>query len=86
MKKINNVRGDFEQAKPLIVGKDTVYIHSNIQEHIDDKDFVYYTYDEIQYDKDEYLLKIFNENEMIKEVLDNLIMGGNNGKISSNEN
>lgn len=75
MKVINNVRGDFQQAQPLIVGKDTVYIHSNIQKCIDDKGFVYYSYDEIQYDKDEYLLKIFNDNELIKDVLDKLIMG-----------
>lgn len=77
MKVINNVRGDYQQAQPLIVGKDIVYIHSNIKEHKDEvMDFTYYTYDEIQYDKDEYLLKIFNENELIKEVLDSLIMGG----------
>lgn len=75
MKVINKVRGDFQQAQPIIIGKDIVYVHYNIQEHIDDKGFSYYTYDEIQYDKDEYLLKIFNENELIKEVLDNLIMG-----------
>ena len=74
MRKINNVMGDYQQAQPIIVGKDTIYIHSNIQEHVDDKDLVYYTYDEIQYDKDEYLLKIFNENELIKEALDDLIM------------
>lgn len=77
MKKINNVCGDYQQAQPLIVGKDTVYVHSNIQKHTDDRGFDYYTYDEIQYNKDEYLLKIFNENELIKEVLDDLIMGGN---------
>lgn len=76
MRKINNVMGDYQQAQPIIVGKDTIYIHSNIQEHVDDKDLVYYTYDEIQYDKDEYLLKIFNENELIKEALDDLIMRG----------
>ena len=77
MKKIKNVMGDYQQAQPIIVGKDTIYIHSNIQEHVDDKNFVYYTYDEIQYDKDEYLLKTFNENELIKEALDALIMGAN---------
>ena len=76
MKKINNVRGDYQQAQPLIVGKDTVYVHSNIQKHTDYRGFDYYTYYEFQYNKDEYLLKIFNENELIKEVLDSLIMGG----------
>lgn len=76
MKVINNVRGDFQQAQPLIVGKDTVYVHSNIKEYKDEiMGFTYYIYDEIQYDKDEYLLKIFNENELIKDVLDSLIMG-----------
>ena len=75
MKIINNVQGDSQQAQPLIINKDTVYIHSNIEEHIDDRGFVYYTFDEIQYDKDEYLLKIFNENELIKEGLDILFLG-----------
>ena len=74
MKIINNVQGDSKQAQPLIINKDMVYVHSNIKECIDDRGFVYYTYDEIQYDKDEYLLKMFSENELIKEVLDVLIM------------
>ena len=75
MKIINNVQGDYQQAQPIIINKDTVYIHSNIKECVDDRGFVYYTYDEIQYDKDEYLLKMFNENELIKEGLDILFLG-----------
>lgn len=74
---MKKVRGDLTQAQQIIIGKDTVYVHTNIQEHIDDKGFPYCTYDEIQYDKDEYLLKLFNENEMIKDVLDDIIMGAN---------
>ena len=60
MKYIGIVRGDAEQAKPLVIGKTTVYIHENIQEiGVDGK--IEYQYEETQYDKDEYLLKLIQE-------------------------
>ncbi|GBR74159.1 hypothetical protein NO1_1384 [Candidatus Termititenax aidoneus] len=60
------VRGEADQAKPVVIGKDTVYIHSNIREYdkLDsegNKIGIGYEYDEVQYDKDEYLQKLINE-------------------------
>lgn len=58
MRDMGKVRGSAEQAQPLVVGKDTVYVHDNItQLHIDsdgnptDNLFEYH---EIQYDYTEY--------------------------------
>lgn len=45
------VKGSEEQAKELIVGFDTVYVHKNIKK-LEDGD---YQYEEVQYDKDEYI-------------------------------
>lgn len=60
MKELKDVVGSKESAKELIIGKDTVYIHTNIRkyeskekEFKDDGDL--YIYDEIQMTKDEYL-------------------------------
>lgn len=59
MKNIGLVTGSSTQAVPLVVGTDTVYVHSNIVKlendsqgnPVDDL----YQYEEIQYDKDEYI-------------------------------
>ncbi|GBR74576.1 hypothetical protein NO1_1727 [Candidatus Termititenax aidoneus] len=60
MKDNGIVRGEAEQAKPIVIGKDTVYIHTDIKEYdkLDsngEKVGVGYEYHEVQYDKDEYL-------------------------------
>ena len=53
MKDMGIVQGSAAMAKPLIIGKDTVYVHSNIKPVEDEEGlFEYY---EIQYDKDEYI-------------------------------
>jgi len=57
------------------IGKTTVYIHNNIIEKVDEKGHVYYEYEEIQYSKDEYLKKMSDENEIMKNALDAIIMG-----------
>lgn len=54
------VRGEAAQAKPVVIGKDTVYIHTNIREYdkLDNEGHkvgVGFEYNEVQYDKDEYL-------------------------------
>ena len=51
MKDYGRVRGSKEQAKPLIIGKDTVYVHADIVDVEDDQ----CEYNEVQYDKDEYI-------------------------------
>ena len=65
MKDMGNVQGSAEQAKPLIVGKDTVYVHTNIVQMEDTEGNLIdnlYSYDEIQYTISEYLKLVIDEN------------------------
>lgn len=60
MKKLKDVIGSKEASKDLIIGKDTVYIHSNIRPYEDINDekeekSELYIYDEIQFTLHEYL-------------------------------
>lgn len=67
MKDIGLVRGSKEASQPLIVGKNLVYVHTNIRqltkeelekEFPDNKDLQEieeYEYNEVQYTKDEYI-------------------------------
>lgn len=59
------VRGSESQAKPLIVGIDTVYVHTNIEQVTTDTEGNsvegLYQYNEVQYDKNEYI-QIMSEN------------------------
>lgn len=77
MKIIEKVTGSGAQAKPLIVGKTTVYVHEDItpvtepdpvtQEVPEDL----YTYKEIQYEKDEYIKLMADKNaDLEKQVTD----------------
>ena len=58
---IGKVRGSFEQAQPIVIGKSKVYVHTNIKkvEDVDKEGKLkypdMYEYDEVQYDKDEYI-------------------------------
>ena len=80
MRELKNVQGSKEAAKELIIGKDTVYIHSNIRKletNEDDelqKDADLYVYDEIQMSKDEYLEKIQKELEVSNNAMADLMM------------
>ncbi|NDO19441.1 hypothetical protein FMM68_07195 [Lachnospiraceae bacterium MD329] len=66
MKNIGIVRGNSEQAKELVIGKDKVYIHTDITPITTDtrgnevKDL--FEYHEIQYDKDEYIELLAKQN------------------------
>ena len=53
MKDMGIVRGSAAQAVPLVIGKDTVYVHSNIKTVEDEEGL--FEYHEIQYEKDEYI-------------------------------
>lgn len=61
MIKLKDVIGSKEASKELIIGKDTVYIHTNIRPYEDknetdkEKKSDLYIYDEVQMSKDEYL-------------------------------
>lgn len=65
MKKIGIVYGSKEQAKPVIVNIDTVYIHSDIEQVNEFPDGTpaegIYKYNEIQYTKDEYIQLMANK-------------------------
>ena len=57
MIKLKNVIGSKEASKELIIGKDTVYIHTNIRPYEDknDEKSDLYIYDEVQMSLHEYL-------------------------------
>ena len=69
MKDYGRIRGSKEQAKPLIIGKDTVYIHTDIVDVEDDQ----CEYNEVQYGKDEYIglmsKKAESENADVSEAM-----------------
>lgn len=49
------VQGSETQAKPLVVGLDTVYVHTDIRQITTEDGSVLYEYHEVQYTKDEYI-------------------------------
>ena len=67
MKHIGRVIGNYEQARPVVIGKDTVYVHNDIQklntETTDEESL--YSYTETQYKKDEYIELIVKQNEKL---------------------
>ena len=71
MIEIGIVQGTAAQAVPLIIGKDTVYVHTNITPLSQDKSNYpvdgMYEYYEIQYDKDEYIA-ILSEKSALQEL------------------
>ena len=74
MKNYGIVHGGAEQAIPLVVGKDTVYVHTNITKLEPDPNDEFapadlYSYEEIQYDKDEYIGLISNKNDSLESQL-----------------
>jgi len=52
------VRGCVEQAQPLVIGKDTVYVHYNITK----VEGNLYEYDEEQYSLNEFMNKLWQDN------------------------
>lgn len=68
MKNLEIVYGSEEQAKPLIIGVDTVYVHTNIN-HINDN---MYSYHEIQYTKNEYIKLMSEKNSELENQLTNV--------------
>ena len=67
------VHGSESQAKPLIVGVDTVYVHTNItkvetkkkKKKVDGL----YQYNEVQYGKDEYIQLMSEKNESLEDQM-----------------
>ncbi len=79
MKDMGIVQGSPEMAIPLIVGKDTVYVHTDIEQVPDAEGNTVWQYHEIQYDKDEYIRLMSEQNEELDEII-NTLLG-----VSSNE-
>ena len=69
MKNVGTVYGNSEQAKALVIGKDTVYVHTNITPVTEDKQGKpvedLYTFTEVQYGKDEYIELMAQQNEQL---------------------
>ena len=88
MKIFQGVRGTQKQVPYIEVSKDTVYVRTNI-ERIEEDEFKGWQYDEIQYEKNEYISKLTNEEDtgmlallvslLMTEVdmLKSMVMGGN---------
>ena len=64
MKVIGTVQGNSEQAKALVIGKDTVYVHTDIVPVEKDGKVVedLFSYTEVQYGKDEYIELMAHKN------------------------
>lgn len=73
MKDMGIVQGSPEAAVGLIVGKDTVYVHTDIQEVLDAEGNPTWQYHEIQYDKDEYIHLLSEKNDELDEILNTLL-------------
>ncbi|MCI9085775.1 MAG: hypothetical protein HFE51_05055 [Clostridia bacterium] len=75
MMNIGIVRGNSEQAKELVIGKDTVYIHTNIiplktdsrGNEVEDL----FQFNEVQYDKDEFIELLANQNAEMTDRINN---------------
>lgn len=82
MIEVGIVHGSKEQAKELIIGTDTVYVHSNIKPVETEDGSEVYQYNEFQYTKDEYIrvlseknTSLENQMESTQEVIDFLLFG-----------
>ena len=74
MKIIGTVQGNAEQAKSLIIGKDTVYVHTDIvpvEEYDHNGKLIegLFSYTEVQYGKDEYIELMAKQNEKLNSDL-----------------
>jgi len=73
MKDMGIVQGSPEMAVPLVVGKDTVYVHTDIEEVPDAEGNMVWQYHEIQYDKDEYIRLLSEKNDELDEIVNTLL-------------
>ena len=67
MQDIGIVFGDGEQARELVIGKDKVYVHTDITPVADGEDL--FQYHEVQYDKDEYIEILAKQNAELSDSL-----------------
>lgn len=67
MKDMGIVKGSAAQAVPLIIGKDTVYVHTDIS-LVEGKEGLF-QYHEVQYEKDEYIKMLAEKNQLLEQQL-----------------
>lgn len=71
MIEIGTVYGSKEQAVPLVIGYDTVYVHTNIEPVTEDKGGNpiegWFKYQEVQYNKNEYILMMAETNAALSQ-------------------
>ena len=63
------VQGSKEQAVGLVVGTDTVYVHSDIKPVETDDGSEIYEYNETQYTKDEYIHLLAEKNTSLEKEI-----------------
>lgn len=71
MKDMGIVRGSAAQAEPLIIGKDTVYVHTDITPVEGEEGL--FQYHEVQYEKDEYIKMLAEKNQSLEEQLTDIV-------------
>ena len=69
MRDMGVICGSAEQAKALIVGVDTVYVHSDIKPIREENGEELFQYHEIQYGKDEYIQLISEKNSTLEKQI-----------------
>lgn len=73
MKDIGLIQGSAALAVPLIIGKDTVYVHTNIEKIDVDAEGNptdnLYQYNEVQYTKDEYIRLLSENNTSLEKEI-----------------
>lgn len=78
MKDMGIVYGSAEQAVPLVIGYDTVYVHTDIEPVTEDQNGNplegQFRYHEIQYPKDDYIRMMAEQNTALGEEVTNLQM------------
>lgn len=82
MKDMGIVQGSAKQAVPIVVGTDTVYVHTNIVQVTEDQDGNptdnLYTYHEVQYEKDEYIRMMAEQTDENNRLMAALLGGWKN--------
>ncbi len=63
------VQGSKEQAVGLVVGTDTVYVHSDIKPVETEDGSEVYQYNEVQYTKDEYIRLLSEKNTSLEKEI-----------------
>lgn len=74
---VGRVQGSEAQAQPIVIGKDTVYVHENIVPITEDSEGNevkgLFEYDEVQYTKDEWIDLLTVQGEETSAAVDDIL-------------